>query len=466
MCGIYGCSGIKDAVNHALMGAFCLQHRGQEGAGVTVWDPGQRRLNHQARLGLVAHLGEKIVPADFPGDTAISHVRYGTVGASELANVQPLMRQSLGRQIAVAHNGQFVRIKFAGELLPIDQVRTRLEVEGVCFSSSADTELMFPLIARSKKAEMTEKIIDVLENIHGAFSLLVAWEGYLVAAVDPWNFRPLCLGKINSGWAFSSESCAFDMLGVEYQRELKPGEIVIITPDKKLISRKLSHQIEPKACSFEFVYLARPDSTIFGQSVSTIRKKLAREMAQQAVEEGLLRDGDLIVAVLDSGRTTALEFSKEANRLGIKAEYDFGLIRNHYSARIFIQPGQDSRVRAVDLKHNVDRAIVKGRRIILIDDSIVRSTTAKSIVAKLYKSSAAEVHVVIPCPQIIGQCYYGIDFRTKGELAAASQSILQIRENIGAKSLSYLELGRFRQALNYQGNFCLACFDGNYPIAP
>lgn len=483
MCGIYGVSGANNAVDQIIRGLFCLQHRGHESAGFAVWNNQMNHIKTQKRVGFVSHLREKIDSAQFPGETGIGHVRYGTIGGTGLRNAQPLVKEIFGSQMAIAHNGDLVRGYLNGDWLSIGELREELQRQGVVFDTTADTELIFSLIARSDKIDVIDKILDTLNRIAGAFSLLILWNGFLIATKDPWGFRPLCFGKANSSYTFASENCAFSHTGVEFVKNLAPGEVIIVTPDGEINTYQLNQKGVISPCSFEFVYLSRPDSNIFDVSVSSARKALGRATALEMNHYNLLPLDALVIPVLDSGRTTALSFAQILNHLRLldnlnkqtienaidgEFPFDFGLNRNQYSARNFITPGQKAREADVDLKHNPDSAIVAGRKIIKVDDSIVRATTATRHVALLRKAGATEVHVAIASPRIVDVCHYGVDIKHPEELIAANHSLEETKQIIGADSLYHLSLLGYQQALREVGlkSFCDACFSRNYPLAP
>lgn len=481
MCGIFGCIGVENAAALTLQGLFCLQHRGQEGAGLAVWDG--KEINFQQRLGLVAHLRSKIETSDFPGNAAIGHVRYGTIGGNRIQNVQPLVRELHGRKIALAHNGDLVNVDFNGDVFSINDLRLELNTFGSIFESTTDTELLFPLIARAGTKDIIEAIVKIADTVAGAFSLLFLWEGHLIAVKDPWDFRPLSIGQYQDGYVFSSETCAFNHLNIDYWRDVRPGEIVVVAPDGDITSTKMKRQVlNLSRCSFEFVYFARPDSKLWGQSVSDIRRKFGQQLAQEVLAADQLPLDAFVTPILDSGRMPALAFAQvlmaeQIRNIIIKNgslsdlanttfPYCCGMNRNQFSGRNFITPDQDRRDSEVNLKHSVDASEVFGREIIEVDDSIVRGTTTAKHVSMLKANGARRVHVAIASPRVTGPCHYGIDTKGKDQLIAASQTIEETRAIIGADSLWHLSTEGFNQCLGCPGNFCTACFTGQYPIEP
>lgn len=484
MCGVFACSGVDNAIELILDGNFCLNHRGQEGAGVVVWDHKNEVANPARRFGLASHLMSKSDLTEYPGITGIGHVRYGTRGESNLANVQPLVRDLLGERLSIAHNGDFVKVEFEDELLSVDELKLRLEKDGAIFASTSDTEILFSLIARSKKGNMVDRIIDVLNRIHGAFCLTILWRDHVIAARDPWGFHPLWLGKYGPGHVLSSEDCAFGHLGIEPIREIKRGEVIVITPEQQVKSYQLDRQVKSAFCSFEFVYLARPDSNIFDQSVSQVRRLFGRETGLEMLAAGTLPLESKVVPVLDSGRTSSLGFYEVILREQVKAiissgvnpddipldgllQFGIGINRNQFSLRNFIIADEASRIIGADLKHNVDQAEVKGQNITELDDSIVRGDTTARHVARLKNAGARDVNVVIPSPPVTNSCYYGVATRKTGKLVAATHTLEETREKIGSDTLTHLSGPGFKKCLGSNGNgFCTACFDGQYPIPP
>ncbi|MDP2166999.1 MAG: amidophosphoribosyltransferase [Thermodesulfovibrionales bacterium] len=444
-CGVCGVYGHKEAATLVYLGLYALQHRGQEGAGITSSDG--RLLQTEKGMGLVADIFNEKRLKRLPGHIAIGHNRYSTSGSSILKNVQPIVANfSLGA-LAIAHNGNLVNAK---------ELRDELEAEGAIFQSTSDSEAIIHLIAQSKTEGIYERIAGALSRIRGAYSLLLMREGEMVAARDPYGIRPLCLGKVDGAYAVASETCAFDLIGAEYVRDIEPGEMVIIN-DKGVQSIKTSTGTRRAFCIFEFIYFSRPDSYIFGyHNVNAMRKEFGRQLAREA---GV--DADIVIPVPDSGVPAAIGFSEES---GI--HFDFGLIRNHYIGRTFIEPQQSIRHFGVKIKLNPVRGLLQGKRVVVVDDSIVRGTTSKKIVKMLREGGGAkEVHVRISSPPTIGPCFYGIDTPTRQELIAASHQVEEIRKYITADTLSYLSLEGLKGIVPKPEDYCSACFDGNYPIS-
>lgn len=452
-CGLIGVWNHKEASNLAYLGLYAQQHRGQEGAGVVSVEPDSNSGMHIKRgMGLV---GDVFLDYDFsklPGRVAIGHVRYSTAGGNNLSNVQPFNAEISKGEIAIAHNGN---------LTNAEQLRADLIKSGSIFSATSDTEIILHLIARdNKSSSLIEAVSSAIRLLKGAFSLLILFKDRLFALRDPNGFRPLALASLNGSYIIASETCAFDLIGASYIRDIEPGEVVEINGDNKLKSyfpfkTQQSPAIAPTPCIFEYVYFARPDSHVFGRSVYRVRRQMGVELARESNI-----DADFIVPVPDSGVTAAIGYSAES-----KIPLELGLIRNHYVGRTFIEPKQSIRDFGVKIKHNANRELLNGKRIIVVDDSIVRGTTTKKLVKLLREAGAKEVHVRISAPPTTGSCFYGIDTPSKDQLIAANMSVDQIREFINADSLAYLSLpGLFKSVNSAPGTFCDACFSGNYPI--
>lgn len=443
-CGIFGIYGHPEAARLTYFGLYALQHRGQESCGIVTSD-GSRVSQHRG-LGLVPEVFNKDVLERLPGHLAIGHVRYSTTGSTVLINAQPFVVQHGGQTIAIGHNGTLTNAK---------EIRCRLEDAGSIFQSTMDTEIIVHLMARHRGADVVESLINALEHVKGSYSLVIATADKVIAARDPRGFRPLCLGQLNGAWIAASESCALDLVQADYWREVEPGEIVVMDADG-LHSHKPFAPEPPKRCIFEFIYFARPDSQIFGQSVYLVRKRLG---AALAVEHPNLQ-GDLVMPFPDSGTYAALGY---AAATGIP--FEMGVIRNHYVGRTFIQPTQTMRDFSVRVKLNPVREILKGQRVIVIEDSIIRGTTTRSRVKSLREAGAKEVSMLVSCPPHRFPCFYGIDFSSKGELIAAQQEIDQIRDFLGLDYLGYLSLdGMVKATLMNHDTFCLSCFSGDYPV--
>jgi len=444
-CGVFGVYGHPEASNLTYLGLYALQHRGQEGAGICSSDG--RHLHLDKSMGLVADIFSEKRLKKLPGHIAIGHNRYSTAGSSILKNVQPIMANFALGPLAISHNGNLVN---ASEL------KEELEKEGAIFQSTSDSEVIVHLIAHSKDGDFYERVIQAVRQIRGAFSLLMLREKEIIAVRDGYGVRPLSLGQVDGAYVLASETCAFDLIGATYICDIEPGEMLIINEHglksiKPLISPRFA------SCIFEFIYFSRPDSCIFGgQNVNDIRKKFGAQLARESCV-----DADLVIPVPDSGVPAALGFSEES-----KIPFDFGLIRNHYIGRTFIEPKQSIRHFGVKIKLNPVRKLLEGKRIIVIDDSIVRGTTSKKIVKMLREGGGAkEVHIRTSSPPTIGPCFYGIDTPTRQELIASSHSVEEIRRYITADTLSYLSLEGLKGIVPESHNYCTACFDDNYPIS-
>ncbi|MEW5984053.1 MAG: amidophosphoribosyltransferase [Acidobacteriota bacterium] len=442
-CGVFGIYGKGEASKLAYLGLYALQHRGQESAGIAASDGLSLRVTRG--MGHVADVfGEQSLES-LPGHVAIGHVRYSTAGESRLANAQPILIDCVHGPIAICHNGNLVNER---------ELRDGLVARGSIFQTSSDTEVILHLYARSTARQNDEALVEAVSQIQGAFSLVVALKDRLVAVRDPHGFRPLALGRIGDGWVVCSETCAMDLIGAQYVRDVEPGEVLVIGPDglkslRPFPAARLSH------CIFEHVYFARPDSLVFGESVNTIRTNLGRILARESPA-----DADVVVPVPDSGVCAAVGYSEES---GLPVR--FGLIRNHYVGRTFIEPTQAIRHFGVKVKLNPVRSILEGRRVVLIDDSIVRGTTSRKIVKLIKTAGASEVHVRISCPPTISPCFYGVDTPRRTELIAATHSLEEVRKYIEADSLRYLSLeGLLRSVNSHQDRYCTSCYTGQYPV--
>ena len=449
-CGVVAIYSHPEAETLAYLGLHALQHRGQESAGIVTSD-GMSLHIHKA-MGLVADIFTEKKLSRMRGTLAIGHTRYSTTGDSALLNAQPIMVQSNKGMIALAHNGNLTN---AGE------IRARMEAQGSIFQTSSDTEVIVHLIAQSREQTLPEAMADALRQVEGAFSLVMISPDRIFAARDPRGFRPLAMGRIpalpgqrQDTIVFASETCAFDLVGATYEREVKPGELIIVGPEG-IASKLYTPALPQSSCIFEHVYFSRPDSRVFGRPVQESREQLGRQLAIEAPA-----DADLIVPVPDSGVTAAMGYSAES---GIPLR--FGLIRNHYVGRTFIEPQQSVRDFGVKLKLNPVRSLLEGKRVVLIDDSIVRGTTSKKIVRMIRNAGAKEVHMRISCPPTISPCFYGVDTPRKKELIAANNTVEEIRKYIGADSLAYLSLDGMKKACHdgEKTTYCTACYTGNYP---
>jgi len=444
-CGIFGIFGHPEAANLTYLGLYALQHRGQEGAGICSSDG--RQLFIEKSMGLVADIFTEKRLRRLPGYMAIGHNRYSTAGTSVLKNVQPLVANFALGTLAIAHNGNLVS---AGDL------RAVLEEEGAIFQSSSDSEVIVHLIAHSKGNEFYERVAHAVTQISGSFSLLILREKELIAIRDPYGVRPLSLGMKDGAYVIASETCAFDLIGATYIRDIEPGEILIIN-EQGIESLKIFNSHRKAFCVFEFIYFSRPDSNIFGGlNVNEMRKEFGRQLAKESST-----DADLVIPVPDSGVPAAIGFSEES-----KIPLDFGLIRNHYVGRTFIEPKNSIRHFGVKIKLNPVRKLLEGKRLIVIDDSIVRGTTSKKIVKMLREGGGAkEVHLKISSPPTISPCFYGIDTPTRSELIASTHLLDEIRKYVTADSLSYLSLEGLRKIVPQSHNYCTACFDCDYTIS-
>jgi amidophosphoribosyltransferase len=446
-CGVFGVFGHPEAANLTYLGLYALQHRGQESAGI-VSSTGQDLYMHKA-MGEVEEIFQPRVLAKLPGSSAIGHTRYSTAGDKALLNVQPIMIDCNKGKMAVAHNGN---------LTNATEWRRKLEHRGSIFQTNSDTEVIVHLVARSQARNLSGALGDALNQVEGAYSLVVLTADELYAVRDPRGFRPLALGKIEGHdgeitWMVASETCAFDLLNAQYVRDVEPGEMLRISR-AGLESIHFSPPKPHQFCIFEHVYFSRPDSTVFGRSVNTSREMLGRLLAREHPV-----DADMIVPIPDSGVPAAIGFALES-----EIPFRMGLIRNHYIGRTFIEPSQAIRNFGVKLKLNPVRSLIAGKRVVLIDDSIVRGTTSRKLVRMVREAGAKEVHMRISCPPTISPCYYGVDTPTKEELIASCNTPEEIRKYLGADSLGYLSLPGLRQAVNDgAGKFCTSCYTGVYP---
>src|SRR3989441_1724687 len=451
-CGVVAVYGHPEAETLAYLGLHALQHRGQESAGIVTSNG--LTLNMHKAMGLVADIFTEETLARLRGTLAIGYTRYSTAGDSALLNAQPIRVQSNKGMMALAHNGNLVNAL---------EIRHRLEAQGSIFQTSSDTEVLVHLIALSKEHTLPEAMADALRRVEGAFSLVMISPDRIFAARDPRGFRPLAMGRISQQEGqkqdtivFASETCAFDLIGATYEREVKPGELVVVGPEG-ITSRFYASAAPQSSCIFEHVYFSRPDSLVFGRAVQESREELGRQLAREAPA-----DADIVVPVPDSGVTAAMGYASES---GIP--FRFGLIRNHYVGRTFIEPSQNVRDFGVKLKLNPVRSLLEGKRVALIDDSIVRGTTSKKIVRLIRNAGAKEVHMRISCPPTISPCFYGVDTPSKKHLIAANKTIEEIRAYIGADSLAYLSLEGMKKACG-EGEvttYCSACYTGHYPTS-
>ncbi len=441
--GVYSKDKKQDVSDLIYLGLHALQHRGQESAGICMNDNGD--FNLYKDMGLVTNVFDKARLNNLTGQIGLGHVRYSTTGSSLLTNAQPILTNSIKGDLALAHNGNLVNGL---------ELRKNLEQRGSIFHSTLDTEVIAHLVARSFNDDIIEALVHSLQKLKGAFSLLAMTEDSLIAVRDPHGFRPLSVGKLGDSYIVASETCAFDIIGAELIRDVKPGEMVIINDDG--ISSRFYTERQPyNFCIFEFIYFARPDSTIGGQNVHLARQEMGRQLARECDIEA-----DIVVPVPSSGIPAALGFSQES-----EIPYEKGILRNRYVGRTFIQPTQEIRDLKVKVKLNPIKDIIKDKSVILIDDSIVRGTTSKRIIRMMREAGAKEVHLAISSPPVTGSCYYGLDTSRRQELIAAQNSVEEICSHIGADSLTYLSKEGLLNSIKANGyGFCTACFDGNYPL--
>jgi amidophosphoribosyltransferase len=443
-CGVFGIYGHQEAANLAYLGLYALQHRGQESAGIAAADGTHVRVVKQ--MGYVAEIFTEPVLATVPGHIAIGHTRYSTAGESKLANAQPFLIECVHGQVGICHNGNIVNA---------EELREGLVRQGSIFQTSSDTEVVLHLFARSQAGSGDAALVESLAQLRGAFSFAFIMRDQLVAVRDPHGFRPLALGRLGDAWVVCSETCAMDLVGATYVRDVEPGEVLFIGPAglrsvKPFPPAPLAH------CIFEHVYFARPDSEVFGRSVNAVRTELGRRLARETPVEA-----DVVIPIPDSGVCAAIGYAEESGM-----PMRFGLIRNHYVGRTFIEPAQSIRHFGVKVKLNPVRSIIAGQRVVLIDDSIVRGTTSRKLVKMVRAAGAREVHVRISCPPTVSPCFYGVDTPRRSELIAATHTLDEIRRYLGADTLGYLSLGGLLEAVTPDGGrYCTSCYTGQYPVA-
>ncbi len=448
MCGIFGITGHSEAARLTYFGLYALQHRGQESAGIAAFD-GAKTRSHVG-MGLVPDVfTEEILTENLPGFAAIGHTRYSTTGKPEVRNIQPFVVRMRGAILSLAHNGNLTNAK---------EIKHSLEADGAIFQTSSDSEIFVHLIARAlSNRTLEEAILYATEQVKGAYSLLIMHKGRMIAVRDPHGFHPLLLGKMpnnEKSWIFSSESCALDLLEAEYIRSVKPGEMIVIEPHAKDYQSYTFGKSTPvKQCIFELVYFARPDSHIFDEDVFQCRKKMGAELIGEMPAEA-----DIVIPFPDSGVYCAVGVSQACG-----VPYEHALIRNHYVGRTFIQPSQSMREFSVRVKINPVKSAIEGKRLLVIDDSIVRGTTVRTRCTKLRELGAEEVHFRVSCPPIKYPCFYGIDFPSPSELVANKHSLDQLAKVLGLDSLHYLSLQGLKNCVQCPDDYCYACFDGNYP---
>jgi amidophosphoribosyltransferase len=441
-CGVFGIFGHDNAIELTYLGLYSLQHRGEESCGIAVSDG--RRIRQLTGMGLVSEVLDKKALKGLKGKTSIGHVRYSTTGSSIIRNAQPFVISHQKFSISIAHNGNLTNAV---------KLRRKLEKEGSIFQTTMDSEIVLHLLVRFKKDNIEDRLIEALGQCEGAFTMLFLANNKVIGVRDPSGFRPLCLGKKDGSYVLVSETCSLDLIDAEFVRELDPGEMVIIS-DEGIESKKPFPEKKPTPCIFEFIYFARPDSHIFGQSVYQVRKRLGMKLAEEYPAEA-----DMVMSIPDSGNYAALGYSEKS---GIP--FDFGMIRNHYVGRTFIQPSQEMRRYGVKIKLNPIKDVLKGKRVIVVEDSIVRGTTTGSRIKAIREAGVKEIHMRISCPPIKHPCFYGIDFPSRKELIANKLSVEEIGKFIGVDSLKYLSIeGMLEGARDNGKNFCTACFSGEYP---
>jgi amidophosphoribosyltransferase len=444
-CGVFGIFGHPNAAELTYYGLYALQHRGQESAGIVTCDG--RQFREHKGMGLVPQIFDGSILHKLVGDMAVGHTRYSTTGSSHIRNAQPLTVDCARGQIAVAHNGNLTNAA---------QLREELEAKGSIFQTTVDSEIILHLMAQPNDPRGESSLINTVRRIEGAFSLVIMTEHELIGVRDPHGFRPLSLGKVGDAWVLSSETCAFDLIHAKFVRDIAPGEVVIISKDGVRSVQAFPAQDRRAFCIFEYVYFARPDSNLDGRNVYRTRVEMGRQLAREHPIAA-----DIVVPVPDSGNCAALGYSLES---GIPFEMAF--VRNHYVGRSFLQPSQLIRDFNVRVKLNLIAEMVRGKRVIIVDDSIVRGTTCKARVNNLKEAGAKEVHVLVSCPPHMHQCVYGIDFPDRNKLMAANHSLDEIRQYLNADSLHYLSQDGMVAATGHpRAGFCMACYDGNYPVA-
>lgn len=449
-CGVFGIFGHDDAAALTVLGLHALQHRGQEASGIVSFDG--KQFSSERHVGLVGdNFSKKSVIDRLPGNRAIGHNRYATTGGAGLRNIQPLFAEFAGGGFAIAHNGNLTNAL---------TLQKQLQTKGAIFQSTSDTETILHLIATSKYARLVERFVDALKQVEGAYSLIGISQNKMIGCRDPLGVRPLVLGDLDGAYILASETCALDIIGAQFIRDIEPGEMVVIT-ESGLESLRPFPGSGDRFCIFEYVYFARPDSSFKGRSVYEVRKKIGAELARERPVEA-----DVVVPVPDSGTPAAIGYAQEA---GIP--FDLGIIRNHYVGRTFIEPSDSVRHMGVRLKHNGNRQVLKGKRVILVDDSIVRGTTSMKIVQMVRDAGAAEVHMRVASPPTISSCYYGVDTPEKGKLLASRMSIEEMQTYINTDSLAFLSIDGLYRAVGEAGRngdlpqYCDACFTGKYPTA-
>jgi amidophosphoribosyltransferase len=444
-CGVFAAVGVPRAAEVVGLGLHALQHRGQESSGLVSCDERGEFHTHKG-IGLVSDVYDDLILAGLAGHMAIGHNRYSTTGSLTLENTQPLRVVYRGGPLALAHNGNLVNAR---------ELRLGLEGSGSIFQTTLDTEIFLHLMALSAADQPEEALVEAARQVRGAYSMVVLTRDAVLALRDPHGFRPLCIGRLGDGYVVASESCALDLVAAEFVREVEPGELVRIDPQGMRARRALPAADPPRHCIFEHIYFSRPDSRVFGETVDRVRRRIGHRLAEEHPVEA-----DVVIAVPDSSNSIALGFSE---RSGIR--FELGLIRNHYVGRTFIQPNQGDRDSSVRVKFNPVRELLVGKRVVLVDDSIVRGTTSRKLVRMLRRNGATAVHFRVGSPPVTHPCFYGIDTPSRRELIGAVKTVEEIREYLGADSLGYLSHEGLMSCEREAGRFCSACFTGRYPVA-
>ena len=443
-CGIFGIFGNARAARLTYLGLYALQHRGQESAGIVTADRGKINM-HRGMGGVADVFSEAQTMEKLSGNVAIGHTRYSTTGASSLINIQPFLITNRSQNLSIDHNGNMTNAV---------ELKSRLDAHGAIFQTTADTEIFLHLATHSKKATRYDRICDGLSKVKGAYSVVFLTEKSIIAARDPRGFKPLALGKLNRSYVVASETCAFDIIGAKYIRDIEPGEVLEISAEG-LRSTYMQKAPKTACCIFEFIYFSRPDSKIFGENVDKVRRRLGRLLAREHPVEA-----DIVIGIPDSANTATLGYAEES---GIR--FEIGLIRNHYVGRTFIDPEQKVRDLDVKVKFNPVRGVLEGRRVVVIDDSIVRGTTSMKLVKMIREAGAREVHFRVSSPPLISPCYFGIDMPTREEFIANRMSVPEMEKYMGVDSLKYLSLeGMLSMKSLPDTHFCSGCFSGKYPI--
>lgn len=442
-CGIFAIHGHPNASEMTYLGLYALQHRGQESSGIVTTD--NRDVYYHRGMGLVSEVfGDQAVFRYLKGSSAIGHNRYSTTGSNTIINVQPLLAADRDGPLAIAHNGNLTNTR---------ELYDQLIGSGAIFQTTLDSEVIIHLTAMSQAPTFEDRFIETLNRVRGAYCFVMLTREGVVAARDPLGFRPLCLGKVDDAWVVASETCALDIINAEYVRDVEPGEVLIINEDG-LHSRRISETKERAHCIFEYIYFSRPDSYIYGHCVDSVRREIGKTLAREHAV-----DADLVISVPDSSNTAALGYARES---GIP--FEMGLIRNHYIGRTFIHPSQVTRDHSVRIKFNPVKGVLDGKRVVVVDDSIVRGTTFKKLAVLLRDAGVKEIHLRVSSPPIISPCFYGMDFPTREELMASHMSVEEIRDFIGIDSLGYLSLeGLLQSVPNHDRQYCHACFSAKYP---